>query len=91
MSNFESSVEEIVSVDPAIGVEIGRVPVKGPEAVDEAVKRSRAAFDAWKRTSFARRRKFIFAAREVMLAELDDIARLVSQENGQPFGEAIAM
>jgi succinate-semialdehyde dehydrogenase/glutarate-semialdehyde dehydrogenase len=91
MSNFESSVEEIVSVDPATGIEIGRVPITGAEAVDEAVRRSRAAFDAWKRTSFARRRKFIFAAREVMLAELDDIARLVSQETGKPFGEAIAM
>jgi acyl-CoA reductase-like NAD-dependent aldehyde dehydrogenase len=30
-------------------------------------------------------------AREVILAELDEIAHLISAESGKPFGEAIAM
>ena len=31
------------------------------------------------------------AAREVILAEMDDIAHLISDESGKPFGEAISM
>ncbi len=91
VSNFEKAADEIVSVDPATGIEIGRVPRSTADAVKEAVKRSRLAFHTWKLTSFAQRRELISAAREAMLAELDEIAHLISRETGKPFGEAIAM
>jgi succinate-semialdehyde dehydrogenase/glutarate-semialdehyde dehydrogenase len=82
---------EIVSYNPATGEEIGRVANTSPEEVIEAVERSRAAFQKWRETSFAERKKFIMKAREVILAETDEIARLISLESGKPVAEALSM
>ena len=83
--------DEIISINPATGVEVGRVPQTSSGEVKAAVTRSRAAFAGWKNTSFAQRRALIMKAREVILAKMDDIAHLISAESGKPFGEAIAM
>lgn len=83
--------DEIVSVNPATGEEIGRVAVIQAEDVAAAVTQGREAFQSWKETSFAERKALVMKAREVVLAELDDIASLISRESGKPFGEAIAM
>jgi succinate-semialdehyde dehydrogenase/glutarate-semialdehyde dehydrogenase len=81
---------EIISYNPATGEEIGRVRNVSAEDVQIAVKKSRAAFEDWSKTSYRERAKFVMKAREVILAEMDDIARLVSAEVGKPFGEAIS-
>lgn len=83
--------DEIISVNPATGKEVGRVPQTSPDDVRAAVERSRAAFANWKTTSFATRRTLVMKAREVILSEMDDVAHLISAESGKPFGEAIAM
>ena len=82
---------ELISINPATGEEVGRVSQTSPEEVRAAVELSRAAFATWKTTSFRERRKLMMAARDVTLAELDEIALLISAESGKPFGEAIAM
>lgn len=87
----KDSAGEIISINPATGKEIGRVPQTSVEYVKAAVERSRAAFAGWKNTSFATRRALIMKAREVILSEMDEIAHLISAESGKPFGEAIAM
>src|SRR3954451_3391422 len=83
--------DEIISYNPATGAEVGRVPAMSDKDVAEAVARARYAFEKWKTTSFAERTRLVMKAREVILAELDDIAHLISAESGKPFGEAIAM
>jgi succinate-semialdehyde dehydrogenase/glutarate-semialdehyde dehydrogenase len=83
--------EELVSYNPATGAEVGRVEIDGSEDVQAAVERSREVFHKWKTTSFAERRRVVMHAREVILAEMDEIAHLISAESGKPFGEAIAM
>jgi len=83
--------DEIISVNPATGAEVGRVPRVSPGDVRGTVERSRAAFSSWKNTSFAARRALVMRAREVILSEMDEIAHLISAESGKPFGEAIAM
>ncbi|MBV9217566.1 MAG: aldehyde dehydrogenase family protein [Acidobacteria bacterium] len=83
--------DEIISFDPATGKEVGRVTVTSPEEVKAAVARGREAFQEWRKTSFAERKRLVMAAREVILAETDDIAHLISDESGKPFGEAISM
>ena len=83
--------DEIISINPATGAEVGRVPQMSADEVKAAVTRSRAAFAAWKNASFATRRSLIMKTREVILAEMDEIAHLISAESGKPFGEAIAM
>jgi len=86
-----TEIDEIVSFNPATGEGVGRVPVTSADDVKAAVDRARAAFQSWRRTSFAERKRLVMAAREVILAEMDEIAHLISDESGKPFGEAISM
>lgn len=82
---------EIISYNPATGEEIGSVENTSSEDVEAAVERSRAAFLMWRETSFETRKKFIMKAREVILAETEEIARLISDESGKPVAEALSM
>lgn len=83
--------EEIISYNPATGAEVGRVPLATDDDVAAAVTNGRAAFARWKTTSFSERSRLVMEAREVILSQVDEIAHLISQESGKPFGEAIAM
>lgn len=83
--------EQIVSYNPATGAEVGRAHLTSADEVKQAVEKSKAAFAEWRKISFAERRAFVMKAREVILAQLDDIAHLISDESGKPFGEAISM
>ena len=85
-----TKADEIVSFNPATGEEVGRVPIMSAEDTAAALGRSRTAFQTWKQTTFAERKRLVMAAREVILAEVDEIAHLISSESGKPFGEAIA-
>ena len=82
---------ELVSYDPATGAEVGRVKQTSAEEIAEAVARSREVFHLWKKSPFAERKALVMKAREVILAEMDEIAHLISAESGKPFGEAISM
>src|SRR5206468_8108560 len=88
---LSKQVDEIISYNPATGEEVGRVPVTSAEDVQAAVVRAREAFQGWRKTSFAERKRLVMKAREVILAEMDEIAHLISDESGKPFGEAISM
>ena len=84
-------IDELVSYNPATGEEAGRVHISTREDVEAAVALSREVFHKWKTTSFAERKRIVMRARDVILAEMDEIAHLISAESGKPFGEAIAM
>ncbi len=86
-----TTTDEVISYNPATGEEVGRVPNMSADKVNDAVQRSRAAFSEWRKTAFAERAPLIMRAREVILADIDGIAKLISTESGKPFGEAIAM
>ena len=88
---LENRENETVSRNPATGEEIGRVPSATAEDVKAAVEKGRAAFQSWRKRSFAERRQYIMKAREVILAEMDEIARLISTESGKPVAEALSM
>jgi succinate-semialdehyde dehydrogenase/glutarate-semialdehyde dehydrogenase len=90
-SVMKTSADEIVSFNPATGQEIGRVPVFSSDEVQDAVTRGREAFRKWKRTSFADRKALVMRTREVILAEMDEIASLISRESGKPVAEALSM
>jgi acyl-CoA reductase-like NAD-dependent aldehyde dehydrogenase len=85
------STNELISTNPATGEEVGRVVTALPDAVKVSVERSREVFHRWKTTSFAERKAVVMRAREVILADIDGIAKLISAESGKPFGEAISM
>jgi acyl-CoA reductase-like NAD-dependent aldehyde dehydrogenase len=82
---------EIISYDPATGEEIGRVPLLSPDEVVPAVARARAAQPAWAKLSFKERGLVLLKAREILLAQMDEVATLISHETGKPVAEALAM
>jgi succinate-semialdehyde dehydrogenase/glutarate-semialdehyde dehydrogenase len=84
-------INEIISLNPASGAEVGRVPQASSDEVSAAVEQARAAFQAWKTTSFKQRAAYIMKAREVILSEMDGIAHLISDESGKPVAEALSM
>ncbi len=82
--------KDIVSYNPATGEEVGRVRNFTKEEVETAVEKSRKAFEVWRKTPFSERRRIIMRAREVILAEMDEIATLISDEMGKPRAEALS-
>ncbi|HEV2834432.1 MAG TPA: aldehyde dehydrogenase family protein [Pyrinomonadaceae bacterium] len=82
---------EIVCRNPANGEEIGRVPLMSAADVQDAVMDARRAQREWGKLSYRARAQFIFRAREIVLAQVDEIARLISRETGKPPAEATAM
>jgi succinate-semialdehyde dehydrogenase/glutarate-semialdehyde dehydrogenase len=82
---------EIISYDPATSDEIGRAPLSSSADARQAVARARAAQPAWANLPFRQRARVILRARELMLAERDEIALLISRETGKPIAEALSM
>ena len=67
------------------------MPLMGASEIVAAVDRARAAQDAWARLSYGERARFILRAREIILEQLDEIAKLISRETGKPPAEATSM
>lgn len=82
--------EEVVSFNPATGEEVGRVRQASERDVREAVKNAREAQVDWAKLPFRHRAKYVMKAREVLLAQMDEIARLISDEMGKPVAEALS-
>lgn len=85
------SASEVISYDPATGEELGSARLSSAEDVGQAVSRARAAQPAWANLSFRERARVVLQVRELMLAERDEIARLISRETGKPLAEAMSM
>jgi acyl-CoA reductase-like NAD-dependent aldehyde dehydrogenase len=86
-----SQAREIISVDPSTGEENGRAPLLDAAQVAEAVSKGRKAQPAWAKLSYGERARFILRAREIVLEQLEEIAKLISRETGKPVAEAISM
>lgn len=82
---------EIVVHDPSTGEEIGRAPIMDADDVAAAVSRARSAQPEWAKLSYKQRARFILRAREIVLDQLEEIAKLISRETGKPATEAISM
>ncbi len=87
----KEAVREVISYDPATGTEIGRAPFATVEDVERAVTIARANQSGWARLSFRDRARIILKARELLLAEMEDFASLISRETGKPVSEALSM
>src|ERR1043165_3756833 len=85
------TVREVVSYDPSTGEEVGRVPLRSADEVEAAVARARAAQKGWGALSFGGGARVVIRAGEIVLAEMEEIAALVSRESGKPAAEAISM
>lgn len=74
--------------NPATGELIGSVPSFGPEVADRVYATATRGADIWRRTSPLKRMEVMFGAARIMRDRLDDLARIIVQENGKTLAEA---
>jgi malonate-semialdehyde dehydrogenase (acetylating) / methylmalonate-semialdehyde dehydrogenase len=75
-------------LDPASGEVLGRVPLSGPSEVDQAVRVAATAFQGWQDEPVTRRARRMFGLQTLLERELDQLAELVTRENGKHLDEA---
>ncbi len=74
--------------NPATGQVIGTVAHAGIADLDRALTAAQKGFEVWRDTSVYERAAVIRRAAALLRERADDIARLLTQENGKPLAEA---
>ena len=74
--------------DPATGQVQAEVVLAEPGDVDAAVAAAREAFAEWSQASLSRRAKIMFAFRELLNRNVEELARIVSSEHGKVLEDA---
>lgn len=82
------SRSEIVVTNPANGKELGRVKLAEAPEVDRAVRAAHAAYLEWREVPVVERTRRFFKYQVVLDEHLDELARLVSSENGKMLADA---
>src|ERR1700683_840001 len=77
-------------VNPATGEILAQVPLAEAAEVNQAVDAAAAAFPEWRRTPPEDRIQPLFKLKMLLEDRIDDIARIITQENGKTFTEAKA-
>ncbi|MGZ7041589.1 MAG: CoA-acylating methylmalonate-semialdehyde dehydrogenase [Thermoanaerobaculia bacterium] len=76
--------------DPSLGSVISRVPLSGAEQVDAAVRHAAKAFPAWSHTPIKERVQVFYRYKALLEQHIDELAALVTEENGKIASEARA-
>lgn len=76
--------------DPSAGVVISRVPMSGVRELDAAVAVAKRAFPAWSGLPIKERVQVFFRYRALLERHIDELAALVTEENGKIDSEARA-
>lgn len=76
--------------NPAAGSAISRVPLCGRPELDAAVEAARRAFPEWSQTPLKERVQVFFRYRALLERHIDELAALVTEENGKIESEARA-
>jgi malonate-semialdehyde dehydrogenase (acetylating)/methylmalonate-semialdehyde dehydrogenase len=74
--------------NPATGAVTGRVALADSSAVDTAVAAAQAAFPAWSDTPPLRRARVMFKFLELLNANKDKLAHMITAEHGKVFTDA---
>jgi len=75
-------------MNPSTGTVIAEISTADQAQCDAAITAAHSAFPAWAKTASRVRSEILRKAFEIMTAESDQIARLISMENGKTFTDA---
>ena len=97
LSNFmngrwiESTASEWMDVtNPATGETIAKVPLSSATEVAKVVESAAAAYPEWRRTPPEDRIQPLFKLKQLLEDHLDELSRIITEENGKTFTEAKA-
>lgn len=74
--------------NPATGEILAYVPISTREDLDKAVEVAKEAYKTWGKTAVPRRARILFRYQQLLIENWDELARLVTLENGKSFEEA---
>ncbi|KYD25491.1 CoA-acylating methylmalonate-semialdehyde dehydrogenase [Geobacillus icigianus] len=74
--------------NPATGEVLAYVPISNREDLDYAVAAAKEAFKTWRKTPVPRRARILFKYQQLLVEHWEELARLVTLENGKSYNEA---
>ncbi len=74
--------------NPATGETIAAVPLSSKGELDAAVRAAKDAFQEWKKVPAPRRARILFKYQQLLVEHWDELAKLVTLENGKSYTEA---
>ena len=77
-------------INPATGEAIAQTPLSTAAEVDAAVEAASIAFREWRRTPAEDRIQPLFKLKMLLEDHVDELGRIISQENGKTFAEGKA-
>jgi len=78
-------------VNPATETVVGRCPAASAEQLDQAVSAAREAYAGWSQTSSLERKKALLDIADKLESDFENLARLVTQEQGKPLNAYAGM
>ena len=85
-----TSARSLDVISPLDGNLLSKVPMSTAKDLDNAVKAAKAAFPKWSHTPIKERVQVFYKYKYLMEQNLQELAALVSEENGKTIGEATA-
>ena len=77
-------------VNPATGEVLARVPLASLSEVNAAIEAAAAAYPEWRRTPPEDRIQPLFKLKQLLEDHIDELGRIITQENGKTFAEGKA-
>ncbi len=77
-------------INPATGERLARTPLCGPAEVAAAAEAAAAAFPAWRQTPVQERVQPLFRIRDLLKANMEEVARTITNEAGKTLEESRA-
>jgi len=74
--------------NPATGKSLAQVPISTSEDVNDAVEAAKSAFKTWSKTPVPKRARILFKYQQLLTDNHEELAKLVTQENGKAYKEA---
>lgn len=87
---WRATEHTLTSHNPATGEIIGSVCTGGAAEIDAAVQAARAAFPGWRAAGETERKHALRRLHRALTEQRDEIASLISRENGKPVMEALS-
>ncbi|QFY87349.1 NAD-dependent succinate-semialdehyde dehydrogenase [Bacillus subtilis] len=81
--------DQLTVYNPATGEEIKTIPQQSAKEVEEAIERSHQAFKTWSKTSANERASLLKKWYELIVEHKEELADLITKENGKPYKEAV--
>jgi acyl-CoA reductase-like NAD-dependent aldehyde dehydrogenase len=75
-------------INPATEEVFAQSPRASKPQLDQAIAAAKAAFPGWSRTPIAERKQKLAAVADVVTAHVDELSRLLTQEQGKPLKQA---